>query len=55
MSVQRTRGFRDLTELLTKNASPCYCVLSTRVLEYYEVELSCNDVLERAMMCVCMR
>ena len=42
---RRTRGFRDLTALLTKNSLPCYCVLSTRVWSRIIVR-------ERAMMCV---
>ena len=42
---RRTRGFRDLTALLTKNALPCYCVLRTRVWSRIIVR-------ERAMMCV---
>ena len=56
--LRRTRGFRDLTELLTKNALPCYCVLSTRVWSRIIVQwcaLACVSLHARAFRCINVR
>ena len=49
---RRTRGFSDLPAWFTKNALPCYCVLSTRVRSRIIMQWcgwTCNDVRLHAL------